>query len=758
MTSNSTYPAWAIDQCIREANVTMFEGGKKYHRFMKSIERLPNTKGNESYYSMIVRQISGFSGVKYGSSLNPDGYELSKIKITTSVGSMNYCYLYWRVGTSELKPEYICVSPTYESKDGEYREAFTKYVGHEIASTLQMKMHAPRRSNTSKNIQAPVGITRNELISPIEQRVMEFIETGKISLEIHSYPVNDARNSWIDLNRLAITTLSQMMYEYRFKNIVNKMPVHVHSSYTAIFDLLDISDLVLTVPPAGYRSFGNTPSGKCGQKIVPMKLREAMQPFDYNLPVWRELFISEQIGDLVINNISPSFPFYNQWTYLEHCDATVFDNKSMLEKYIRSVEVDEAVDLVRQARHKLVVINDQTRQIEELNASLYDAIVYSQSTLKMSECAIIHTMERVGTTLQSLPDSIRYNHGSYRHNLFDTAVHAARHVFELAYGVHCLHSKLGFIHGDLHMNNMTLNIFRRIEERNLEPAQPNWYVAYVTGTRGEIDTFVFPTSINVCCIIDMSRSIVGPLQQPIIEAEHGKAYTSLLYKEQVNRVIRTIYRFIPTFVTSHQEQIKALVLAHFENIFPALCAIDYISIGNAMQSLYESDDKSLLPNAAYQFIVDPVTLKMGKKLEVLGREYLMNSLLTLIDDPNAVIKFPGETLLHIVFADHLFSNVSSTLNDESQLLDVFIYDKTMKYSGSSYDKFPIWSKLEEIEKRRGSIPIELLTSNSSAIPVDSFLDSLRPYTKPIILSEQIKQEQEKLDGQPQYTQSSWIVD
>jgi hypothetical protein len=189
-----------------------------------------------------------------------------------------------------------------------------------------------------------------------------------------------------------------------------------------------------------------------------------------------------------------------------------------------------------------------------------------------------------------------------------------------------------------------------------------------------------------------------------------------------------------------------------------LCAIDYISIGNAMQALYESDDKSLLPNAAYRFIVDPVTLKMGKKLEVLGREYLMNSLLTLIDNPNAVIKFPGETLLHIVFADHLFSNVSSTLNDESQLLDVFIYDKAMKYSGSSYDKFPIWSKLEEIEKRRGNIPIELLTSNSSSIPVDSFLDSLRPYTKPIILSEQIKQEQEKLDGQPQYTQSSWIVD
>ena len=354
------------------------------------------------------------------------------------------------------------------------------------------------------------------------------------------------------------------------------------------------SALINAPPPAllwdTFSRGMNSPSAvQCGQKLVPLFIRETMQPSDYNLAAWREVAVTRLAGDLVLNFISPSFAVYNQWAYVEGADEGLFENAAMIERYARSRAVEATTRSLREARRGLgrAALNYHT---EELSAHVYESLEYAQSHLVMSPVAIMHSMEDVGWTMESLPRFVRYAPAQWPAAIgaFATADAAARHLFELAYAAHCLHAKAGVAHTDLHVNNMTFYVWgARSTSEGGAPYYEDPVVAYAAGPRGEADTFVFPAAGDSACIIDYSRCILGPAFRPRLEEGRSPQYATNFYRDQVNRVMRALHRYAPEYVASHQNAIKAGVLANFEAVFPVLCAVDFIAIGANMAALLE---------------------------------------------------------------------------------------------------------------------------------------------------------------------------
>jgi hypothetical protein len=339
-------------------------------------------------------------------------------------------------------------------------------------------------------------------------------------------------------------------------------------------------------------------------------------------------------------------------------------------------------------------------------------------------------MEHVGETLHSVQSYVQ-RHPSpppYIKNAFLSPDSAAKHLFELAYGAHCLHAKLGVAHTDLHTNNMTLYPWGQTpSEITREPFYENPVVAYVVGPRGEADTYVFPASSVCACIIDYSRAILGPDFPAFVTGTPSAAAHFL--RDQTNRVMRTLHRYAPTFVEKNELPIRAAAIAQFDSVFRVICAADFIAIGRNLAPL-------MGPHAG-----------LAKQLENEAQELFVAGLKKLVV-ASKVDEFPGTVLLERIFGHWKWTQQ----RQGAQLVDAYNFNNTLRYSGADYAKYPPWAQLRTIETHLGKYTL----SDLFARGVDPFLESLRPGVRVEAIAEALRIEQEELDGRRNPEASSWL--
>jgi hypothetical protein len=209
--------------------------------------------------------------------------------------------------------------------------------------------------------------------------------------------------------------------------------------------------------------------------------------------------------------------------------------------------------------------------------------------------------------------------------------------------------------------------------------------------------------------------------------------------------MRTFHRYAPEYLESHQNEIKANVLSNFKSIFPVLCAVDFISIGASIGAVLLTPKGE---NEVCEFKVAPEALKLARQIEDLGRELLITGLHEIVNK-GSVTNFPGVEVINRLFGKWLYTKQK---NNSMQLVDAYNYNNELKYSGSDYAKYPPWARLDQIELHLGDIKMtDLFTRN-----VDSFLDALKPNVQIEVIAGKNRAEQEKIDGKPISTASSWI--
>jgi hypothetical protein len=761
-----TLAEWYESQYVHSVGLSKTEGGTKYRQFLKGF---PAASKRHPWTSMNGKtRLAMFLRLKYLYPLNHGGYTCSVLSVRVpSDGShtshlktggpdavTHYAYVYWRRGQEDGLPEYICIAPTYVSRDGEYRGRFIRYTAFAAAYETLTETLAPFEEEVLSAIPAGLGLLVSVYPGSASDTILARLSA--LRLQISALAVALA----LDIGRVRRGTLmvhTSGLYVRAIDWFVHRAPHLVEFS----LDFIGADDSLRFAQGSPEATWGG-----CGQKLVPMTIREVLQNGDFDFSAWRELAATQLVGDFVVNFVAPCFALYGQWSYLEDIDSALFENEAMEERFSRSGATEAVLGALRDARRGLGAVAPPSYHSDELSARVYSDVKYAQSFLQLSGTAMFHVMEHAGFAMRSVEPFVR-RASLQEPNVvgsFATEDSAARHLFELAYGAHCLHTLAGIAHTDLHGNNLAFYAWGRVYSSRSQAGESVYeavfddpVVAYVAGPRGEADTYVFPAGGDCCCIVDYSRCILGPAFRSRLGAGRDPQYAARFYHDQVNRVVRTLHRYAPDFVVQNQDAIKAVVLTDFEALFPVLCAVDFIAIGASMGAILRvAAENRADPLALRAFLVAPEGIVLAGRIEAAGREALVAGLHGLVAERSHVkTSFPGAAILEKLFDHWRFPRWAAREPRRvrtAELVDAYRYSSELKYSCTDYARFPPWARLDEIERHLGPVKVQDLFGRGP----EAFLETIFPSARPVVLAEQLRAEQEKLDGAPVSTESSWL--
>jgi hypothetical protein len=233
----------------------------------------------------------------------------------------------------------------------------------------------------------------------------------------------------------------------------------------------------------GYKS-----SLRLGHKLIPLTITDIKNFKNPKYRPWRELYVDNLVGKLVVNLITPGVPFMGDYFFIKHADHGMFDNDSMHTKLDYSMIGEEIVQLLADTQKKTTetstvsTVPDPSKSkkiskslkaksdssdipddVQFINAKfktisdqLENSIEYTKEELIMSGITMCKIVENIGFTIR---DIVRIGGKDYRTMigplLIDPSIFS-KYVFEIVYTLGCLNSKLGIIQGDLHMNNAVI--------------------------------------------------------------------------------------------------------------------------------------------------------------------------------------------------------------------------------------------------------------------------------------------------------------
>lgn len=667
-----------------------------------------------------------------------------------------YAIVYLEVKTDGktvyITPRYICPSPTYTSRDGEYRQRFIPFKQLLTAKTKFAELWDAAEEYIMDKIIKTYHEDTDELKIPI----IGGDDTGDVAsgdLIIHAevYPsADDAKyekqiNEWANDSRMAIHLLIAAWLCDGYNIFMNIEENHINYNYKMmIYDDDDAEFFKIWTAPDKKINLNHcrfmlnylqisatnvTSNIKLGVKITPLTVQEVATR-DVALGVWKEIILSKLCTNLTLNGIAPSFGLYYKWSYINNVDRNLFDNVAMHEKYENLDKVIELNDLLKKARELTNnKIETGTADLSELANKINETIVYSNSYSTFTDVALISISEWQGYTIRDIPALLRQYraHGLRKRpaemNLFNTAGIFVKYIFDLIFSLNILNTKFSCIHGDLHTNNITIQQFvdlsKIVNGETVYVCGPNPMAIYLINSLENnspkiyaFDSFGFNGSI-----IDYSRAIIADLNiLRTIDADVLKD-TEFIQDRQRDLLLRLLHKTVPDIVNKHELKIKALLIDKFDMMHKIAAGIDYFYFSDNIYNLLIAE----FPNAmkkhktARDFhrafpaptvenltieeegeLIDEIPLMLANVRDK-SHDFVITNLLRAINNDAIFpedISWIGNQLIDELFDEYL-------INDIDDLKDKTIYDvydslAPIKYSCVSPDCFP--QKIDVIQK------------------------------------------------------------
>lgn len=427
--------------------------------------------------------------------------------------------------SSELFFRGILPSGSSISKDGEYRSGFINW------DVVLINMH------------------KNPKLQKIYEKIYDYLiknmKDRKYFLTIeHFYPTDKIKKEHqFELESLTIDSKIKFFcvswYNFYFNFNYAAIPGHLNEIYVNLMlkyqhqdhhffkkmveefgfeDMLALLWIFNNYTTPDFK-FDNTFKYKFGQKIIPLNLLEAQNPFNISYATWKEFFISKKVSDLVINGISPGFAIFAGWLFIKTGEKYVFDNAEHISRLERSKIAEKITDILVQAQTYTYMHIDKelpqkddehtswlSAEFKKLYYMIRNSIIHTKNVIIMSNIAISFITEYTGRTLYNsteLSKNSKYFQKYMSNMLADSHFETfKRYLFEICYNLYLLHSKLYIIHGDLHLNNVLLNLLTYIHSTDLDVK--NKKIAY--SLQGK--TYLFDFNFYYASIIDFSRSII----------------------------------------------------------------------------------------------------------------------------------------------------------------------------------------------------------------------------------------------------------
>jgi hypothetical protein len=452
---------------------------------------------------------------------------------------------------------------------------------------------------------------------------------------------------------------------------------------------------------------------KIGQKIIPLNLIEAQKFFNIEYTPWKEYFINSKVSDLVLNNVSNGFSLGNNWLIIKNQDKDLYDNPSQadrLDKCSAALKIAEILNQARLYTYSNINIDDEEKNDEKiidrllynfsddridittwlsnefknLYKMIQDGINFSKENIIMSNISLCLISEYVGKTLY---DSIFLTHQSAFYKKLVPSIFVVenfgyfkKYMFQMCYNLYCLNSKLNIIHGDLHLNNITMNSM--FYKKNISVSVKDPKVVYILDDSHQ---YIFDTNFYDICLIDFSRAIMHPDSYEMFKLDHipydiVNSKASFLNK-QVKDLLGYLYATKPEF-KEFGTSIEPVMLHNYKEYFKVLSALDIYNLSLKFVDFLKSDNK---------YVKNPYmqSIKLISDINKSAEYYLTTVLNKLITERNFdeinAMEWPILTIIKDLFSDNLADNFEK---DYDSIVDVYNFSNESKYSLSSFKHFP----------------------------------------------------------------------
>lgn len=630
-------------------------------------------------------------------------YTFNKTNMTTTCfkaqidnTSAIYAYIYSRSDKKGGKPkhQYVTIGGAVNSQDGEYRQGMIPF--KQFLSVLEFY----------------AGVLEH-----VEAMVLRMMEKKYLSFQVDTCYAPDINKSGFDseLNesRYAIKLFmcAWLCDAHRIKREV--IENHINPAYQWIMSHKEthktyqiVSQLLSTVGNA-FRKFRIsciswipviTTDIKiqvpiiCGQKIFPITQIETIRLDDITFNVWREIYIQTQVCNLVLNFISPSFPFLNNWFFINNAHAGIYDNFAMHEKFRHSKIATVVAEHLREAdrlnyTYKAVDNKkDKYRQplsskFHRLSYMISKPTLYADAHMRLSNYAMCVTTESVGYTLRDIPNMVHSRElaEGYHLLIFNLDIFKL-HMFEFLYALFTMNKKLNIIHGDLHMNNVTLYRVTYMEEIKYKQV-------FVIGNK----PYVFPyTGVNAC-IIDFSRAMLGNYGQ--IEHEFSPRFAEVYFKEQTRKLVNFIHREFQDIYEENKVHIEAMVLDQFPLLFKIVTIVDTHILVTHMRELFETDIAFTKQGLKLAPGIIPFLKKIEKRCRELFEAYLKLSIAGNLNSPDE-LEWPNLTLIQDFYGEHV-KTPAEIIAIKDEIVDAWNENNELINDIDNYDN---WGPLLQVDR------------------------------------------------------------
>lgn len=631
-------------------------------------------------------------GFVYSSHLLVEKYK----KISLGV-EMPYSVIY----SDDTISNYWNIGPSLESVDGEYRNQFSDFYGLKKCQIHYKKVYEKMIDYVKKKIKERKYLFHRETFYPTAK-----IKQTEINIDKHF------KNFQIELN-LYLMVWFVGVYQ-KFTNIREN---HINERYVVFIDKHMTEDIEffkelikefsLQTMETIYRYFENTClPGKehvtvlgFGQKLMPLNLLEVQKPFDVRFVPWRDYIISQALTNLVVNNICPGFPVVNSWIYIKGAKKGLFNNKIQYQKIERSDQAQAIIELLIKSKsytyeniktdmkdQRGTITSWLSDKFKVLHDQIDDAVNFGKNEIIMSNVSFMIISEYTGRTLNDVmrltKSSPYYNEALGKPFTSGGYKYFKKYVFDICYNLHCMFENYGIIHGDLHLNNLTLYQKFQTNHEGFDKVDDP-HVLYVVGENNEYN-FVLPSTAFHTTLIDFGRCFIHPdylekLRDPSVPERYSiTGDKDKFIKEQTRRLINTYIKLVPDS-KDQEPELRVLFAKNFDAMYKLMSVSDLYSVMTKLQYLINMGQKDVVvPHANCVFLI--------KKVIDLCSIYLISDVSKLISDKSYgdAINESKSPLLEIMvklFSDNL---------DQAgkNIIDVFLFNNPKKYSMSFLSKIP----------------------------------------------------------------------
>lgn len=630
---------------------------------------------------LATRLVQSVKGIIHSVPLPKTETIMTSFKIVVGETICSYAYIYSLATTRDTFEHvyYVCC-PTYSSQDGEYRHRVAIY------DTLE------------KMEKKYVGI-----ISLTEKLIIEKINKGDIEFEaMFCFPfnldVNPVRyKEEINTKRFAIrffvlAWLADMdSYKNKFlENHVNPAYEHMLSTFDKkthdkILSGLNEKEYHEFISDLSSPIFGVSVKTKnkfeYGQKFFPLTYKEIMSSGDILFPTWHELVVADKCADLMLNFISPSFPGVGSWALIQNVGSDVYDNAAMREKYRHSIKVGEIIRKLHDVNKMNYLDNKRMRgfintQFAELSDNINKSIEFAEANIRLTDVMLCGFGEYTGRTFRDIPllaQNMKHQDRTIYENVLCNYEHFRRHIFEFIYSLLCMNMKLKVMHGDLHVNNITLMILKVLttSEDTIKNKGKEDKVVYILDGK----KYFFEHDHSYSCIIDFSRAIYA--DSASLTDSFGVNYTRRYLKTQTYKTLNIISKYMPRFFNNFKTDIMDhAFFERFPLFFKVTTIMDVYCLATNMMSLLLTYKEMKVDPRIPELLTDIVTtaetlfVSRMKKIftgELKTPEELDYPILTLIKINFASDirdKLPGDNIIDVFNGDN---DIIHHMRDKSML-------------------------------------------------------------------------------------------